>query len=165
MASQNVFDGDVIIRGRLRATQFTPPAGSVGNEAFDTGDPLDAVAQEHQLYPALKQTHGGAAVAQRECVHVAYGVGQVIAVEAGLSVACIGDSTTTIDVKKNGTSILSATIVLNNSNTAFTTEAGTITTDDYVAGDWLEVVVTVSAGTGTLGQGLRVQLVCREAAE
>lgn len=86
------------------------------------------------------------------------------AVRAGVSVACIGDSTITVDVRKNGTSILSSTIVLDNSNTAFAEESGSISTSSYAAGDDLEVVVTVSAGTGTLGQGLHVDLILNEAA-
>jgi hypothetical protein len=72
----------------------------------------------------------------------------------------IGDSTVTVDVKKNGTSVLSSVVTLNSSNTARIAVAATIdgTQDDLVAGDWLEVVITISAGTGTLPTGVFVQV-------
>jgi len=47
---------------------------------------------------------------------------------------------------------------------AFAKVAGTVTDDDYVAGDVFETVVTVSAGSGTLGQGVFVDLVFDEEA-
>ena len=83
---------------------------------------------------------------------------EIQSVRAGVVVAAVGDSTVTIDLYKNGASILSAPIVLDNTNTAYTEETGTLSSDDLVQGDCLEVVVTVSAGTGTLPQGLYVEV-------
>ena len=85
------------------------------------------------------------------------------AAKVGAIVACIGDSTITVNLYKNGSTVLSAPVVLDNSNTAFAIEAGAISSASYSADDVFEVVVSVSAGTGTLGQGLFVSPMFREA--
>lgn len=161
--SQVNFDGNVNVQGALRCNTFTAPASCIGNTNFTASDPLGVTKQVHQYSKSLQQVHGSAASAERRIIHRGYGAGTTISVRAGVSVACIGDSTITVDVYKNGTTILSAPIVLDNSNTAFAQEAGTISVAGYSAGDDLEVVVTVSAGTGTLGQGLHVDVVLNEA--
>jgi hypothetical protein len=86
--------------------------------------------------------------------------GTINSVKAGSIVAATGDSTVTIDVRKNGTTVLSGTIALDSANTARVVEAGTVdgAQDDVVADDWIEVVISVSAGTGTLPTGLFVQV-------
>jgi hypothetical protein len=74
--------------------------------------------------------------------------------KAGSVTACVGAATITVDLKKNGTSVLSAPITLNSSSTAYVVQSGTVTTTSLVAGDVLEVVVTATAGGGTLGNGV-----------
>ena len=88
---------------------------------------------------------------------VANRAGTVNSVKAGSIAAAIGDSTVTIDIKKNGSTILSAVITLDSSNTARITEAGTISrAGTFVAGDWYEVVIIATAGTRTLPTGVFV---------
>lgn len=159
-----VLDGDVIVRGNLRTDSMTLAANTVGNTEFTASDPLTAAKQEHQYIVAYAQNHGSASAAQRKVVHVAHGAGTLTAFSGGVSVACVGDSTITVNLYKNGSTILSTTVTLDNTNTAFTDEDGTFSTAAYAAGDVFEVVVTVSAGTGTLGQGVFAKLVVREAA-
>lgn len=86
--------------------------------------------------------------------------GLINAVKVGSIAAAIGDSTVTVDVKKNNVSVLSSTVTLNSSNTARVAVSGTVnsTVDDVVAGDWIEVVITISTGTGTLPTGVFVQV-------
>jgi hypothetical protein len=74
--------------------------------------------------------------------------------KAGSVTACVGAATITVDLKKNGVSVLTATIVLDNANTARVVEAATITTTAAVAGDVFEVSVAVAAGGGTIGSGV-----------
>ncbi len=149
-------------RDRQEFKEVTLPASCVGDTEFDATDPLTATQQEHRHTGRLSQVHGSAATAERRVVHVARGDGTVEAVRAGVVVACVGDSTITVDVKKNGTSILSATIGLDSGDAAYAKVDGTVSTAAYVAGDVFEVVVTVAAGTGTLGQGLFVDVVFTE---
>lgn len=161
----NTFDGDVLVRGTLRCGGFQPPLNSVGNTQFNSADPLAATKQDHQYVKEVKQAHGTAVVARREVIHRAHAAGSIVGVDAGLVVACVGGATVTIDIKKNGTTVLSGSVVLDNTNSAFTSEAGAFSSTTLAAGDVLEADVTVAAGGGTIGQGLYVSLVVREAAD
>lgn len=143
------------------------PNNSFGNNQITPSDPLDTSKTKHLHVGTLKQNHGSPAVAQRQTVHRARAAGVVTDVRAVLSVAIVGDSTITVDVRKNGTTILTGTFNLTSANTAYTgPAAGTLdpTPAAYLAGDVFEAVVTVAANTGTLGQGLLVAVEFKEAA-
>lgn len=135
-------------------TNFTPPANSVGDRAFNATDPLTAAKQDHLHVSIGAQDFGTASAAERRVAYIAQASGAVDAVSAALAQAIVGDSTTTVDLKKNGTSILSAPISLTSSDAAYASAAGSISSSAYVAGDVFEISVTVAANTGTLGQGL-----------
>ena len=57
----------------------------------------------------------------------------------------------TLDLKKNGTSVLSITINLTNTSTARTNYSGTISTPSYSAGDEFTIALSVSSSTGMAG--------------
>ena len=160
-----VLEGDVLVRGNLRAGSMALGANAVGDTEFKAADPLAADKQEHQHVARYTQPSGTAAVAATEVAHHAHGAGELVAVYVGSVVKATGDSTATVDVKKNGTTVLSGTVVLDNANSNYVAEAGAVASPTYAAGDVFTVVVTVSAGTGTLPQGLYVSLVLREAAD
>ena len=156
---------NLLVRGVLQAGSFTPPANSVGNSVVRAGDPIDAEKLEQQYVRTHGQAHGTNATAERRVLHVAQAAGELFAIEAGVTVAATGNSTATVDLHKNGSTILSAPIVLDNTNAAYAGEAGTFSSQPYVAADVSEVVVTVSAGTGTLPQGVYAAVCFREDAE
>lgn len=161
--AQSVISGDLVVTGACRFGSLTVPNSSVGNTQFSSTDLLSADKQNHQFVKLFTQVSGSIATAETRAIHSAYAAGTVIGVAVGSVVAATGNSTVTVDVRKNGTTILSATIVLDNANTAYVVETGTISTAAYSAGDTFTVVQTVSAGTGTLPQGVFVRLVLQEA--
>lgn len=159
MADQT-FNGDMVVRGTLAPTRLVVPVGCVKSASIETGANLDADNLESRIYASHAQPNS-AATAETRTMFVARRAGTINEIIAGSIAAAIGDSTVTIDVKKNGTTVLSSTIVLDNTNTARTPEVGTISGDgSFVAGDWLEVVITISAGSGTLPTGVFVQCEC-----
>lgn len=158
-------EGDLVVRGSLRANKFAVPSESVGNTQFNPADPLAATKQDHQYVKGFAQPHGTAAVAERRAIHVAHAPGQVVDITVGVVVANIGGATITIDLRNNDTTILSTPLVLDNTNAAFTSIPGTLSATSLSAGDVLEIVVTVSVGGGTLGQGLFAKLTVRESAD
>ena len=89
---------------------------------------------------------------------VARRTGTINEVVAGSIAKAVGDSTVTIDIKKNGTTILNAVVTLDNANTARVVEVGSINSGAFVAGDWIEAVITATVGTGTLPYGVFCQL-------
>ena len=145
--SSNV-DGDLHVKGSLTANKFTPPASSIGDDAVKAAAKLAASKLEHQHRQVHAQPNT-TATAETRPLHVCYGAtGKIKDFRAGSIAPCTGNATITVDLKKNGTSVLCGPITLDNANTARVAEAGTVTTDTMVVGDLLEVVITVNAGTG-----------------
>lgn len=160
--SLSTLQGDYYFPGAVRIGTLVIPDSAVGDQQFNAADPLTAAKQQHQYVEKFTQASGSNAAAETRVVHHAHAGGTVAAVHVGSVVAATGNSTVTVDVKKNGTTILSSTIVLDNGNTAYVSEAGTVSVSSYIAGDTFTVVVSVSAGSGTLPQGLFVAVVFRE---
>lgn len=148
---------DLVVAGNLRPNSFTPPAGCIPNAAIPpaAGIAYTKLQQKHQ--PVYSQA--GTAAAETRVVHVVLGAsGTLVSVAACLVTACTGDATVTVDLQKNGTTILTAPLELGSGVAAFDLATGTIDAEDLEADDVLTAVVTVDAGTGALGTGLAVVL-------
>lgn len=158
-------EGDLHITGNLSAKTVQLPAGTVDNADIEAAAGIDASKLEHRHQITAAQPKTTAADETR-VIHVVYGAtGTVLAFRAGSIVANIGDSTVTVDLKKNGSSILTAPITLDSGDSAYAKVAGTIDTPGLVAGDVLEVVIDATVGTGTLATGVFCELVLNEDAE
>lgn len=160
-------DGHLHVAGTLSAATLDVPAGTLRDAGVHANADIAAEKLEHQHQPVYAQASGTTAFAETRVVHVVQGdAAELVAFEVGLAGLVIsGDSTITVDLKKNGASVLSAAVVLDNGDALRTGVAGTVTMAAAVAGDVYEVVVTVSAGTGTLGKGLFALLKLREKAD
>lgn len=158
-------EGDLLVTGTARFGNVSLPANSVGDFAVDAANPITVEKLEHQYSVMYSQKKGTSVAAERKVVHYAYGAGEIANCIAGVTAAAVGDSTCTVNIKKNGSNILSAAIVIDNTNVVNAAESGAFTSNTYVAGDVIEVDATISAGSGTLPQGLFVNLVLREAVQ
>lgn len=165
--AQSVFDGPVNFRGGLVTFEEVGlPVTCVGDRQASASDPITAEKLEHQYALTVSQANGSASVTDRRVIHVGHGTaGEVLMVRAGVKTACIGGATLTIDVLKNGTTILSSTFAINSTHAAYELVEGTVSVAAFAAEDVFEVSVTAATGGGTQGQGLFVQLVVREDAE
>ena len=161
----HVFQGQTTFAGTTRLAD-----GTVTDDAVASGAAIDAAKLDHQYRLVLSQVTGTAATDETRIVHIAKGAGELVAAYGVADVACIGDSTITIDVKKSHSgsafaTLLNAVITLDSGDTAKTkvdgVPAGTAT---YAAGDVIEIVIDATAGNGTLGQGVCAVAYLREAA-
>lgn len=152
------------VAGALTCQSFTPPAGCVRDSAVAAGAGIQATKVQQQYARAYSQVHGSAASSVRIPIHNVYGAtGTLVELVAGVVVAAIGAATVSIQLKKNGSNILSSALVIDNANVAFAEETTTgFTSTSLVAGDVLELDITATAGGGTLPQGLYVTLVIQE---
>ena len=153
MANPTSFPGDGDFQGELRCTDLKITNSTNKIEAKYSDDCLSVVLYADSLATI--------AAAETGLVGwVAFGAGTIKGVKCGSIVAAVGDSTVTIDVKKDGTTVLDSTVVLDSSNVAYTPEDATLdgTAVAFTAGDVFTVVITVSAGTGTLPYGVYVAL-------
>jgi hypothetical protein len=147
----------------LTAQTITPSDGSVTNASVANNAAIASTKLQQRRKAFYAKPSATAAAAETIPIARIYGAtASLVALRVGSVVACVGDSTVTIDLKKNGTSVLSATVQLDSANTARVTEAATINTTGAVVDDLFELVVTVSAGTGTLATGIFAELVYDE---
>jgi len=141
----------------------TITAGTIVNADLADAAAIVATKVQHQYSPLFAQANSAAASDTGRVLHVVKGAtGTIVAFRAGSIVAAIGAATVTVDLKKNGTTVLSAVITLDSGNTAYIVEEGTISVPAVVAGDVLTLVIVATAGGGTLPTGLFAQVVIRE---
>lgn len=157
-------DGDLFVTGTLQPTLFNAPASCIGDQNVNGSSPLQVSKSYQQYKRSLQQDYQAAAVAasSKPIIHVAQAAGSVYLIRAGLVVPCLGAAIVTIDLKKNGASILSSVLTLNLSGIAYITSSGLVAVANYVANDVFELTIVATAGGGTLGQGLFVDTVFRE---
>jgi hypothetical protein len=166
MSTDN-FQGNVFVAGTLQCNTFVCPAGSIADAGVASPSAGASGIQTSKLnhrYPiTYNQPEGSAATSATVIAWIVKGTASVmIALDAALKVACIGAATITVDLKKNGTSVLTSVITFNNGTPIMTDESATIATAAGVAGDIFEIVVVATAGGGTLGQGLFVKALIDE---
>lgn len=153
--------GDLLVTGTLTPANLAIPANSVGNSQIKAGAPanyIDSSKLGSRVWKSYAQPNT-TATSETTTLHFVNGAtGTVIKFQAGTIGVCSGAATITIDLKKNGSSILSAVITLDNSATARAAVNASIASAGLVAGDWLEAVVVATAGGGTIGTGLFVSL-------
>lgn len=136
---------------------FQIGAGAVANVNVAAGGPglgIAASKLEHVHRAVTTQLSGTAIVTQTTLVYNVRGTNATLTeFMAQVLTACIGAATVTFDLKKNGTSMLSAVISFGSGDAANAIKTATLTTTALAKGDRLEVVVTATAGGGTVGQG------------
>lgn len=145
-------EGDTHIEGTLTAKTVSLPANTVTNAAVRSDAAISASKMEHQHRKTFAQE--GTATSVTRAVHVARAAGTVRFFYAGSIAIAVGAATVTLDLRKNGTTILTGVITLDSANTARVVESGTLTGNTVVAGDVLEVVTVATAGGGTLPTGV-----------
>lgn len=145
---------DAILRGATTLLNAILNDGCIADKHIAASAGVAASKLEHQHRAAYAQESDTTAAAEDRVVHVVVGsTGTLQAFNAGCVVACVGNATVTVDLHKNGASVLTAAIVIDSGDAAYAQVDGVIDTTAVAAGDVLEVVITVAAGTGTLGKG------------
>lgn len=151
---ETVIPTDLFVNGRIRATSMTVPTSTITDASVQSGAAIDAAKLQHQHRAPYNQPNT-TATAETRVIYRCYGTtATLLAFHAGSIVANAGAATITVDLRKNGTTVLSGVITLDNTNTARVAEAGSVSVTALVAGDVLEVVTTATAGGGTIGTGL-----------
>ncbi|GAH41302.1 unnamed protein product [marine sediment metagenome] len=155
MANPTRIEGDVFVAGNVRAVSMTIPAGAVGAEAVAPGADLPATKLRHEHRRTYAQESATEVADEARVVHVVRGVAaEAVAFVAGVVVPATVDDTATVDLLKNGVSILTAPISLSVAQAAYEVVAGAIATAALVAEDVLEVVIAGTHAAGVLPKGV-----------
>jgi hypothetical protein len=161
--STNYIEGDTHFNRSLSCRTFVPPDGCIDDDAIEAAANVAYTKHQHMLDWNYYQVAGGAIVAASPELFIARAVGGLISIEAAITgtIATGADRTVTIDLHKSTgaaafATVLSGTIVLDNTSVLRTLEAGTISDDDFVDGDLYRLVVTVAGAAGNQALGLIV---------
>ena len=147
---------DGFYAGAVRHNNLIPSLGCILDSHVNAGAAIASVKLMHRHRQTVCQANTTVA-AQTVPINACIGTaGTVIAFKAG----CIAKGTTgsfTVDLLKNGSTILSAVITVDGtgSTTSRVLKPGTVSAATVAVGDWLDVVVAVASPTQT---GLLVQL-------
>jgi hypothetical protein len=170
--AQDLVNNDLHINGSLSAKTFTPPAGCIDNAAIKAAADIDYTKLEHMWSLEYDQPGGTAMGADTRYLHTVRGATAVVlTLEAFVDTVATGaDRTVTLDLKKSTgggafASILAATLVFNNTDTARTHKTATISAPTLVDGDKLQLTVAVAGSAGNQAQGLGVTITIKEKAQ
>jgi hypothetical protein len=143
----------------------TLPADSVGDRQVDASSPIAANKLGRRMSRTYAQANGASIASATQRIHRAYGAtGSIVAVRCEVTgvVGSGGGMSVTVDLKKNGASVLTAVMTIDATTVLDTPVDGSVSADTFASGDYLELVVTATAGGGTLPQGLFVDLIIDE---
>lgn len=158
----NRFEGDTYFAGNVTAQSMTLPASAVTDTAVQAA--AGVAYSKLDLSPRVALClcdHATAVAVTRQQVYRVYGAtASLLAFGLVNTVAATSDATATVTLLKNGSTILTGSITLDSSVTAYTfKQPGGYTSTSLVAGDVLEVSVSaVSAGAGALPKGVTAYL-------
>lgn len=162
----NKIDGDMYVNGAFSSKTFVPPDGSIDDDAIEAFAEIDATKLDHQHQKGYAQESATNAASETRLLHVVRGAtATVVDFGAGAVVPLTGDDTCTVNLKKNGSSILSAAISLASSDVARALKTGTVSSPNLVQGDVLEVTITPTHNTGALPKGVYCNVTIREKAQ
>ena len=120
-----VVEGAMTVTGRLTPKQLDIPAETLTDAGVSSSAGIGTAKLKHRYRANFNQPNTTATTETR-VVHVARVAGTIRDFLAGSIVSCIGAATIVLDLKKNGTTVLSSTITLDSGNTARVAEAGTL---------------------------------------
>jgi hypothetical protein len=170
--AQTQFESDLYVNGNISARTITLPNTTVTNAMVAAAADIAATKLEHQRAISMHQVPGSAVVAETRDIHIVRGAtGGLLQLEAAITgtIATGADRTVTIDLHKSTAAgafatVLSGTVVLDNTSVLRTPEAATFSSTSLVDGDILRLVVTVAGAAGNQALGLVVTLTFTEKA-
>jgi hypothetical protein len=146
--------GDLYVNGNLTAKTQNIPSAAVTDAQIASGSNVDAYKLRHLHRKVHCQPSGTAAISESRVIHEALNTGILTDFRAGAVTVPIGADTVTVDLKKNGVSVLTAVITVTSGFTTRVSQAATIATPNYANGDVFEVVTVATHTSGTLPQEL-----------
>ncbi len=169
--SQNTINNDEVVNGNINCRQVLPSQACLTNAMVVTpalpANAIDTPKLRHRTIVVLPFNGNSTTTAAAVIIpaHYVYGTaGTIVAYGVGSVAIAVGSATVVCDLLKNGSTVLSGTITLDNANVARVIEAAPgFTSTALVAGDVLEAKVTsATASGGTIPVGAFFRLVIDE---
>ena len=153
------------VQGNFSASGMSLPAASV-LDAQVAASAAIGYSKLNRLRSRIYAQPNIAAVTETKVIEVyrSVGAGTIIDFSAGVLAAAVGAATVTIDLKKNGTTILAGLLTIDNTLAINTLKFNTPSSLTLAINDVLTLVITAAAGGGTLPTGLFINVRYSEAA-
>jgi len=157
------FQGNVSYNGTVNL-----PTGTVSNLQVLAGADVGYQKLQHVIHAVLAQDAGAATADQTRTVYIARAAGTVIGATISIDTAAVGNSTVDVDVLVSTAggafaSVLTAAESIDSSTVVRTDTAATLSgTPALVVGDLVQIDIDATVGTGTLPQGICVDVTVAE---
>jgi hypothetical protein len=153
------------VEGRITSKYLTAPDESINNAAIASDADIDATKLEQRR--PLSYSKAGTAASETYVLHRVSGLtARNLTLFAGSVAIAVGGATVTVDIKKNGTSVLTGgPVTFNSSNVAYIGVDLAPTTTTAVVGDVFTAVIVATAGGGTIPTGFFISGFIDEKAE
>jgi hypothetical protein len=170
MAVASRHEGDFYVNGNISCLTLTPPASSITNNSIVANAQIAASKTvRHESLNLEIAAPGTAITAATKLAHIVRGAtGTLVGIQAAITTVATGaDRTITVDLLKSSgggafATVLSSTIGFTNVSAVRTAVSGILSSAGLVAGDILEIVVTVAGAAGAQAAGLLVTLTFEE---
>lgn len=140
------------------------PAGSIRNAdiADSAGIASTKLGHRRNITAYANPTATAVSATVVPCFQLYGTTGTIVGVSASLAAVCTGSDTVSVQIKKNGSNLLASAIAFTVADsTPYAAKTGTPTSSSLVAGDFLEVSITIPV-SNTTGKGIIVRLVIDE---
>ena len=164
----SLVEGDIHFAGNVTfGAGVTLPNGAVTAGKVAAGASIESTKIQQRNRAPWQQGDSAANVVDgTQVVYIVTGAsGTLREFKAGCVTPCTTGASITVDLKKNGASVLSAVITLDQTQTARQLVGAAISTMAVAAGDVLEVVIDATPGAGTIGKGIFGYLTLDELAQ
>ena len=132
---------DLYVNGAFSCKAFTPPAACIPDVAIPANAGIQASKLQQQ--PEKSYSNGNSTAvpaADQKVIHTGYGAaGSILKFSAGVIQALTGNATISVDLLKNGVSVLTSPIALTNAGAARALVDAVVSQTTYSAGDVFEV--------------------------
>jgi len=155
----NILDSLRVLGAAVFGGAVYLPDETITNGNVQTNAAIDASKLKHTHRKTHRQPNT-AATSETVVLHRVNGAtASGLYVNAGSIAIAVGAATVTIDIKKNGTSVMTGAtpMTLDSANTAYIAEDASIATTTAVVGDVFTAVIVATAGGGTLPTGLWIE--------
>lgn len=156
-------EGDLYVKGVLRALDAVLPDGCIDDDAVSASAAIVATKMEHQYTVTMADDDATTCADRTAKVHTVYGAtGTLVSFEACATAKATGTDKVEIDLTVNGVSALNAVIELNTGDANDAIVVGTISSATLADGDMIRIDFDATAGDGALPTGVSATLVWRE---
>ena len=156
MASPTIIEGNLYCRGEISSQSMDIPSGTVTNADVSASAAIASTKLGHRNQLLFADGSAVTAATGSRIIGIVQGTaGSILEIRASAITANRSGAVVALDLHKNGSTVLSGTFELNDTQADLAVVDGTssISSSVLARGDVLEVVLTATIGGGTLALG------------